>query len=246
MDYKEFYERVGKEIGWDFSRVKTISEGEKWDFYDVVSAKLKKTDLWLDLASGSGERLIHYAPKSLLLVASDFTAGMIEKAKDNIGKIGHSNIRFLKIDAYNKIDFPDDFFDIISVRHSHFNSSEVARILKPNGLFLTQQVEYKDKENFVSYFGRHQCENSTNLLARRYAEELTQLKFSEVIIDEYDADEYYEGYEDVLFFLKNTPVVPDFGKFEDDFKALDRFIKDNSTEKGIKTNSHRSILIARK
>lgn len=240
------YESVGKDIGWDFSDVHVHTEGEKWNFYELVADRLNHDHLWLDLASGSGEKIIPHAERCCLLVGSDITNSMIEKANENIRKSGHGNIRFVQFDASVRIDFPDEFFDIITVRHGPFNPGEVARILKQNGVFLTQQVEYRDKENFRDYFGRHQMMESNSLSAAKHARSFKDLEFSDIFLDEYYADEYYEREEDILFLLQHTPIVPDFGQNRPDTDSLKSFVRDNKTEKGIRTNSHRSLLIAKK
>ncbi|WP_164779434.1 hypothetical protein [Paenibacillus kobensis] len=46
--------------------------------------------------------------------------------------------------------------------------------------------------------------------------------------------------------MKHTPIVPNFGESEDDFARLAQFIQDNRTGKGIKTNSKRFMIVARK
>lgn len=84
------------------------------------------------------------------------------------------------------------------------------------------------------------------MLIDKYVNQFKELGFDNVFTDEYDVTEYYCGYEDLLFLLKYTPVVSDFGQYQDDFLNLDRFIKKNQTEKGIITNSHRTLLVARK
>ncbi|MEK1833604.1 hypothetical protein AAAC51_45795 [Priestia megaterium] len=38
------------------------------------------------------------------------------------------------------IDYVDNSFDIIINRHESFNVEEIKRVLKPNGVFITQQV----------------------------------------------------------------------------------------------------------
>ena len=61
---------------------------------------------------------------------------------------------------------------------------------------------------------------------------------------DYDAKEYYQTPEDLLFLLKHTPIIPDFGSDARDFEILSEFIKKNQTEKGICTNSKRYLIIA--
>jgi hypothetical protein len=56
---------------------------------------------------------------------------------------------------------------------------------------------------------------------------------------EYEATEYYQEPEDLLFLLKNTPIIPNFGKEESDRPIIERFIEKNQTHRGIRTNSKR-------
>lgn len=58
--------------------------------------------------------------------------------------------------------------------------------------------------------------------------------------------EYYERPEDLLFLLKHTPIVPDFGRGHNDTKILKDFIATNVTDKGIRTNSKRFLVIGEK
>ncbi len=76
--------------------------------------------------------------------------------------------------------------------------------------------------------------------------ELKAAGFTEVQSFEYDANEYYKRPEDLIFLLKHTPIIPDFGQIENDLVILSDFIENNRTEKGIRTNSKRFLLIASK
>jgi hypothetical protein len=49
-----------------------------------------------------------------------------------------------------------------------------------------------------------------------------------------------------VFFLKYTPVIPNFGQFENDFDILEKFIEANQTDKGIRTNLKRLMIVAEK
>lgn len=63
---------------------------------------------------------------------------------------------------------------------------------------------------------------------------------------EYDAIDYYQTPEDLIFLLKHTPIIPRFGEEKDDFDILGKFIITNGTEKGILTNSKRFMITANK
>jgi 2-polyprenyl-3-methyl-5-hydroxy-6-metoxy-1,4-benzoquinol methylase len=79
-EYKDFYDKVGKLNGWDFSKIKTVTEGEQWNFFDEVVQRCNKTDLLLDIGTGGGEALISIAESALLLIGIDYSAGMVQTA----------------------------------------------------------------------------------------------------------------------------------------------------------------------
>lgn len=246
LDYKSFYDKVGKLNGWDFSKLKTVSEGVAWDFFDEVAKLCKKTDLLLDIGTGGGEALLSIADSAMLSVGIDLSSGMIETAAHNLRQSNKSNIRFVQMDA-EQLKFPDGFFNIISCRHSGFSAKEAAKVLADDGVFLTQQVSEGDKLNIKEAFGIGQAFGTkAGTLKNRYLAELSEAGFTDIQSFEFNASEYYETAEDLIFLLKHTPIIPHFGDSEMDFQILQRFISANKTEKGIRTNSERFMIIARK
>lgn len=245
FDYKKFYDEVGSLNGWDFSKVKAITEGVKWQFYDEVTQRCKQSDSLLDIGTGGGETLISIAQKASLSVGIDLSSAMIQTANQNLMNANKTNVRFMHMDAEN-LEFPQNFFNVVSCRHSPFNAAEVAKVLVKDGLFLTQQVSEHDKLNLTQAFGRGQHNHLDGTLKNRYIKELNEAGFFDIQSYEYDATEYYETYEDLVFLLKHTPIIPNFGKYDNDFELLHQFIAEHQTEKGIKTNSKRFMIIAKK
>lgn len=246
MNEQQFYETVGKMNGWDFSQVRSKTEGEQWDFYDEVARSSSGLEVLLDIGTGGGEKVMEIASSFTSIVAIDQSKAMIETAKANQEKSFIENLHFLQASAEN-LPFPDGRFDLASSRHAPFSASEVWRVLKENGIFFSQQVSEADKLNLKTAFGRGQSFDDTDgTLCEKYTKELTAAGFSKVEVFEYDAVEYFERPEDLIFLLTHTPIIPSFGEQEDDFEILQKFIADNQTEKGIKTNSKRFLLIAKK
>ncbi|MFC6333504.1 class I SAM-dependent methyltransferase [Paenibacillus septentrionalis] len=243
-EYKSFYDKVGKINGWDFSNVKCATEGTSWDFYREVTKVCKKSDLLLDIGTGGGEAILSIAESALLLVGIDQSTGMIETAARNCAESGVPNVRFLKMEADN-LDFPSEFFNIVSCRHSEFCVEEVKRVLTKDGTFLTQQVSENDKSNIKEAFGRGQAWGTkTGTLKHQYMTQLSTAGFSDIKAFDFHVNEYYQTAEDLIFLLKHTPIIPDFGRTDADFHILQQFIKENQTPRGIKTNSERFIVIA--
>ena len=49
----------------------------------------------------------------------------------------------------SNLPFDDDSFDIVINRHGSFDSKEIKRVLKNNGIFITQQVGEQNDEDLV-------------------------------------------------------------------------------------------------
>lgn len=159
---------------------------------------------------------------------------------------GTENARFLTMDA-DRILFPDGFFDIVTCRHSVIHAPELARLLKKGDLFISQQVGEGDKLNIKEWFGRGQSYGiADGSSMRENVQALKAAGFSNVETREYNAIEYYQTPEDLLFLLKHTPIIPDLGEHEDDFARFQSFVAENTTAKGIRTNSKRYLIIAYK
>jgi ubiquinone/menaquinone biosynthesis C-methylase UbiE len=246
LDYKNFYDKVGKSNGWDFSRLKYVTEGATWEFYDEVIKRCNLSDVLLDVGTGGGENVLKIASSAFFMIGIDNSSGMIETAKSNLEKARVSNVRFFKMES-GDLTFPHSFFDIVSSCHAPFVATEVAKVVKKGGIFLTQQVSEHDKLNVKEVFGRGQCLGEKDgTLKEKYVRELSDAGFVDIQTLEYDAINYYETPEDLIFLLKHTPIIPMFGEKKEDFDILKQFIIANKTEKGIRTNSKRFMIIATK
>lgn len=242
--YKRLYDRVGKRIGWDFSHLKTIKEGQAWDFYQEVLKKGKPNSKLLDIGTGGGERILKIAQNFASVYAIDHTQSMVDTAKKNLGKTKLKNVEFITMDSY-KLDFPDNYFDIVTDRHCDFNPSEVFRVLKKGGYFFTQQVSEGDQINIKKAFARGQSHGiKDGTLKNKYLKELRKLGFSKIEDFDYNSKVIYKTDKDYVFLLRYTPTIPEFGKTKSDFVILKKFIEENKTKSGIETNSKRFMIIA--
>lgn len=247
IDYADFYERVGRTNGWNFSSMNVVSENIGWNFYEEVVRHTRSSNLLLDIGTGGGESILSIAEEALLLVGIDLAQGMIETAQHNLQATGgHSNVRFLHMDA-EELAFPDHFFNVVSSRHSGFSASEVFRVLAQGGIFLTQQVSEHDKLNLSVAFGRGQSFGiQPGTLMKRYKHELQIAGFRDIQAREYNVVEHYATPEDLMFLLTHAPIIPDFGKVDTDFERFQQFVNEHHDEKGIRTNSARFMITARK
>lgn len=243
--YKNFYDQVGKTNGWDFSKVKVVSEGVTWDFNEEIKKRTSSSGILLDIGTGGGENALRMAPFVSFLVGIDRSIEMIQTARFNLEKANLSNVSFFQMSAHT-LKFPAECFDMVTSRHAPFYSSVVADVLKKGGYFITQQVGEEDKLNLKKAFNRGTSAKEYGALQVRYIRELKEAGFSDVQFFEYNASEYFQTPEDLIFLLKHTPTIPNFGQEEKDFEILDDFIQNNLTEKGIRTNAKRFLILAKK
>jgi SAM-dependent methyltransferase len=96
----------------------------------------------LDVATGGGHTALAFAPYVREVIASDLTPRMLEAAEAFIRGQGVANVRFERADAED-LPFEGASFDIVTARIAphHFPNpqcfvQEVARVLRPGGLFL--------------------------------------------------------------------------------------------------------------
>lgn len=242
--YKNLYNKVGKRIGWDFSHLNTTEEGQGWDFFQEVLKKAKPKDSLLDIGTGGGERILKIAKHFKSVYGIDHSSSMVSTANENLLKTKLNNVKFSLMDS-SKLDFSDNYFDIVTDRHCDFNPSEVFRVLKKGGYFFTQQVSEGDQMNIKKAFGRGQgFGTSDGTLKNKYLKQMQKLGFSKIENFDYNSRIIYKTDKDYMFLLRYTPTIPDFGKKKNDFEILRKFIEGNKTNNGIETNSKRFMIVA--
>lgn len=126
-------------LGWDFSRLngRWIDEQLSWDYKDIVLEHLKRTDTLLDMGTGGGEFLLTLGHPCRLTSVTEGYKPNFELCKSNLGSLG-VDVKFVETD--DKLNFTDSTFDIVINRHESYDPKEVRRVLKPSGMFITQQV----------------------------------------------------------------------------------------------------------
>ncbi|WP_142826400.1 class I SAM-dependent methyltransferase [Planococcus soli] len=244
FEYQKFYEAIGKVNGWNFSHLRVSADQADWDFNNEVINRCNKRDSLLDIGTGGGENLLEIAHSVERAIGIDLSGAMIESAKDNLKRSRQDNVRFIQMFSKD-LRFPEDSFNIVTSRHAPFDSFEVAKVLKKGGVFLTQQVSEGDKQNIKNIFGRGQSFTETDgTLKEKYRTDLKDAGFSKV--QSYDSNvlEYYERPEDLLFLLRHTPIIPNFGQDKKDLEFWDAVVENNQTARGICTNSKRFLIVA--
>lgn len=129
--------------GWDFSYINNrISEDTlPWNYKEIVENNIKNYIIVLDMGTGGGEFLLSLNRKKARFYATEsYKPNLI--LCTNILKPYDIEVREVTDD--NNLPFEDNYFDLIINKHESFSLSEVTRILKPGGKFITQQVGGKN------------------------------------------------------------------------------------------------------
>ena len=166
--------------GWDFSHLdgRWDSPEAPWDYRTIVKSYLKDTDILLDMGTGGGEVLLSINHTHKNTYATEAYEPNYELCKKVLSPLGITVARTYTDENFSSDDtipFDDNFFDVVINRHESFDLSEVDRVLKRGGYFITQQVggrnfiEYEQKlnDNFTMQNKNpaHAIENYTNTLA---------------------------------------------------------------------------------
>lgn len=138
--------------GWDFSHIAgryTEETDLPWDYRAEAAAQLVQLPAGariLDMDTGGGEFLRQLGYPPALTSASEGYPPNVELCRRELLPLG---IDFRAGDARGRLPFGDGEFALILNRHGDFNSADVARMLAPGGVFLTQQVGAENDRELV-------------------------------------------------------------------------------------------------
>jgi len=141
--------------GWDFSYIHGRSESGvvPWDYESIVREYLKSTYELLDMGTGGGEFILSLGHPYERTSVTEAWLPNLEVCRQRLAPLG-IGVHHVEDDAH--LPFEDEAFDIVINRHEALNASEVARILRPGGYFITQQVGGKNNNNLsvqvIDYF----------------------------------------------------------------------------------------------
>lgn len=129
--------------GWDFSFIRERWREDKppWRYKQLILIALQKAETLLDMGTGGGEFLASLNPLPPQTVATEAYPPNISIAQTRLQPLG---VKVFEVESDEALPFEDETFDLIINRHESYAVSEVYRILKPGGRFITQQVGDKD------------------------------------------------------------------------------------------------------
>ncbi|AGL20921.1 class I SAM-dependent methyltransferase [Actinoplanes sp. N902-109] len=125
--------------GWDFSWFagRATEERPDWGYARLMAEAMTRATAALDVQTGGGEVLATLTRPPALLVATETWAPNVPVAAAGLAPLDGRVVRT----ARTGLPFRDGSFDLVVSRHPERTPwGEIARVLRPGGRFLSQQI----------------------------------------------------------------------------------------------------------
>jgi SAM-dependent methyltransferase len=215
--------------GWDFSWLdgRATEERPPWGYARMMADRLARASAALDLDTGGGEVLASAPALPRLTVATESWPPNLARATARLAPRGAAVVG---VAQEAPLPFLADSFDLVLSRHPvRAPWDEIARVLRPGGTYLSQEVGPASVFEVVEYFrGPQPPEVRTRRSpehARRAAEaaglRVTALRTAALRAEFFDIGA-------VVYFLRKVVwMVPDFTveRYRDRLRRMDDHIR---------------------
>jgi SAM-dependent methyltransferase len=129
--------------GWNFShlRDRIVNGPLTWSYQTKVLLAIRNVDSLLDMGTRGGEFLLSLMPLPTHTCATEGYEPNVSVARNLLEPLG---VKVFHYDDDDYLPFDDEEFELIINRHESYSPTEVFRLLKPGGCFITQQVGIKN------------------------------------------------------------------------------------------------------
>lgn len=229
--------------GWDFSHLENRWECEElpWSYRDIILKYLEPNHKLLDIGTGGGEFLLSLNHPYKNTSVTEMWEPNVKFCREKLSPFG---IDVNQTFDDEKLPFGDNTFDIIINRQASYNIKEIKRILKPNGMLITQQVGSLNNERLSKLLGmknnNHKVKNLEKIL----------IDADNNHLDVIYSDEYfpYFRFKDIGAFVYYAKIIVwEFQGFSVDkcFDILCDMNKELNKKGYIESLAHRYILVCK-
>jgi SAM-dependent methyltransferase len=248
---RPWIERARIFSGWSFPaifKVRPLDPWPPWDYESLVREYARDAQSVLDLGTGGGE----------------FVAGMRDSLPARVvateewhvnAPIAYRRLAPLGADVVwartLHLPFADETFDLVIDRHEELGPSEVARVLRPGGRVITQQVGPENWCELRAFFSSATAGNRSRIadfgdIRGEYASGFAEVGLRVTRNDSGAANVAYGELGELLFMLLITPwTIPDFN-VDGDLEALLALERNRTTSDGLVMTWDRFLLVAEK
>jgi len=248
------YEYYNSLANWSFSEIKYNSENyTNWVYEDQIKKYVNEKSKVLDLGTAAGEKVLKTFPECAEILGTDFSSEMIKNANINLEKSGRKNISFRVMNNL-EMNTPDNYFDVVTARHTITNKKQIYKTLKDGGFLILRGVDKLDCWSLKRLFNRGQAFYDKKPISLIDYEEILDAGFKDVELIPLHVIEFYETREDLYALLLKIPILDDFSEIDNkeyeripvEKELFEKYISENTTEKGIKLIRRYYGIIARK
>jgi len=144
-------------VGWDFSWLgnRLVTSSLPWDFTATVRDALGASSCALDMETGGGERLASMPRRPDCVVATEPWPPNVQVAAERLGPLGVfvvqdegalDNVAQDESRSRGRLPFRGGAFDLVVNRHGAYWPAEIARVLRRDGVFMTQQADSASRQ----------------------------------------------------------------------------------------------------
>jgi SAM-dependent methyltransferase len=196
--------------GWDFSWFdgRATEERPSWGYSRLLAERMRYARAALDIQTGGGEVLGQVPDPPPVLVATESWRPNIDVARRNLHRV---RARVVEADDEADLPFLPGSFDLVASRHpTDVVWGEIARVLQPGGIYLSQQIGAGSNRELIDFMmgpqkvGGHRSARRAVACAEAAGLEVADLREQALRVEFYDVGA-------VVYFLRKVLwTVPGF------------------------------------
>jgi len=229
--------------GWDFSWTdgRWHEEEPPWNYRYLAQERINSTDSLLDMGTGGGEFLASLKNLPQRSHATEIYPPNVPVARARLEPLG---IKVLEVSDDRSLPLQNQAVQLVINRHASYWGPEVYRILKPNGIFLTQQVGSLNNIQINEFLDAPIKQSAKEWALENKIRYLKQAGFQIMRAEEKLLDSIFDDIGAVIFYLKIISwQIPDYSleKYRARLLAMHELIEEQGS---FVAKAHRFLIAA--